>query len=1510
MKLLSQQSEKNDEVHPRVVALRDQSNKEVHPRCLPTRRSTRSIKINVNHDFEYEDCRANRSYDLDKKKAIKQKLVACDRQPVTFEVKKKGQLRLKFSTAGYEAFRESIGKFYNQDTDILTQDELKDISVKHESIYDRNGEAIVEEHYKIFNRLKNGNVGNRSKYTINLYHTTSSALVNGAHAIDLFTNVHLRIIANYMLRYDIQGDDQMLRNVLAEMTNQDDVGSLSRDGDGVEPVSTTIDARHAKVTTHSSKPDRKTPNTVKVKQTSLSISHVNSTVVEPLSPLQTGCLTGAPIEHDDYQVKRLEQVSCNDNVVNHISSSSLLETHLCTEQSAETCVSGCGITQASLPIETEKGKATLQPIESNSSRALINSHQLEPAETGMKNFTLLSHKTPYKMKEKQQHVTNGSEITSHTRQPIKSSREMITLQPDKTNNSMIMRASQQIETTGSGTTFHVRQPNETDGEIPTIQPNETQRNIIMRESKQSKTIGSDTAPQVRLSTGTIGSETTFHDRQPNETGGEIPTIEPNETQSSMRVRESHQVETTGSDIASQVRLPTEIIGSVTALHIRQPNDIQNRTTTEESQRIETIGGDTASKVSPPTETSREISTLHSNDNKQSKIAMKPGNEISTGNEVRPPMRKGGAVATLQPNETNNKMKESQQIESVFHTKQSIETNEESSTRQPKVRLSSMTLRAGKTCETSGNETAVRADLPTETGSVFSTHAELPIKNGGTIATLQPSKTNNRITESHQLETILHDGQPTVTSGEIAAFQPNETHSRMTRRVSKTTKTSGSETTLHVRLPTQTGNKISTHAGLTMEKGNAKTTLKPNETNNIMQNGRQNVTFFHDRQPTETSGEITNCQLKKMQKGSTYGACNISKTPVSEIYAQDELLARNDSMITTLQPNVTNNKKKASQRTETIFHARLPVVTCKETIPLQPNEMQNRMTGRVVRSSKTTEYETILHAGMSTETESKTFTRVGTPTETCGKNITRQPTETVSKITQCVSKPAKNSGRVSEVPDNVTSLQPVQLKESTINHATHPVGTPKSSTPHGAKLLTEPVKTKTAPLVRFPTNAAKVKSTHARQRVEPNENRTTPLTRQPTANSKEQLTKEKEKQLKMWEKNLTGREAEVALKGNQLSSAKAHMARLEEQVTRLEVENKTLQSYVRADPAQPQKSTSQTKEVRPAAISNNVDGASFISMQQRLSDMERQVTDSRVALLEMKFEQLKNQNQASPNSQGPQTFVQQPPPPAPFVQAPFSTCNLQHMSYPRQFMYGQGFHPYSMVPLQPGTWFPHNLNFVQPPFVAPPLQVIQQQLAAQAFQQYMQRSSRNGVYGMNHGQKGMSNINCVNLQQQRTTPVELKQQAGTKYTGIPVSSSRTPQGPDSKVSNSGPSKVETSRQQSGNLNTKADITATSNHARVNSSEVTADMTADGSNSSLMTITVKSRESVNKFASAPEDEANQAWKSSETTKRIKMLLRKTAMLRLRAETEINNVLVLQDLHRSLRLGKTVLMTMRTK
>ena len=123
--------------------------------------------------FVYEE--REFAFTLDTYKALQHKLNNCNKPIATAQCKSKGQLRLKFSTAGYETFRSTINSMYL----VKPDDELmKDLAVKHTSVTYKNG-VTVQELYSIFNKLKNGCKGNRLKFTVNLYHTTSSALVNG-----------------------------------------------------------------------------------------------------------------------------------------------------------------------------------------------------------------------------------------------------------------------------------------------------------------------------------------------------------------------------------------------------------------------------------------------------------------------------------------------------------------------------------------------------------------------------------------------------------------------------------------------------------------------------------------------------------------------------------------------------------------------------------------------------------------------------------------------------------------------------------------------------------------------------------------------------------------------------------------------------------------------------------------------------------------------------------------------------------------------------------------------------------------------------------------------------------------------------------------------------------------------------------------------------------------------------------------------------------------------------------
>lgn len=102
-----------------------------------------------------------REYKLNKDNALKKKLTNTQRD---FDVKETGGgIRIKMSTAMYEAFRYACEMFFSSTN--LT------CSITKIPVHDENGH-LVESKYKL-------STGQSSVYTANLYHTTCSCLVNG-----------------------------------------------------------------------------------------------------------------------------------------------------------------------------------------------------------------------------------------------------------------------------------------------------------------------------------------------------------------------------------------------------------------------------------------------------------------------------------------------------------------------------------------------------------------------------------------------------------------------------------------------------------------------------------------------------------------------------------------------------------------------------------------------------------------------------------------------------------------------------------------------------------------------------------------------------------------------------------------------------------------------------------------------------------------------------------------------------------------------------------------------------------------------------------------------------------------------------------------------------------------------------------------------------------------------------------------------------------------------------------
>ena len=142
------------------------------------------------------DCGFNvliQKYVLNKNKALEKKLDACDR--VDFSIKTKGaNVVIEFDTYNYELFRIVVGALYSEVNFIQTK-VTSPVMILSSVKLDDDGHE-VERSFKICHKNFRGEVG-RCKYTVNMYHTTCRALINGA-ARSLFVENDLPRIRHAM----------------------------------------------------------------------------------------------------------------------------------------------------------------------------------------------------------------------------------------------------------------------------------------------------------------------------------------------------------------------------------------------------------------------------------------------------------------------------------------------------------------------------------------------------------------------------------------------------------------------------------------------------------------------------------------------------------------------------------------------------------------------------------------------------------------------------------------------------------------------------------------------------------------------------------------------------------------------------------------------------------------------------------------------------------------------------------------------------------------------------------------------------------------------------------------------------------------------------------------------------------------------------------------------------------------------------------------------------------------
>ena len=158
-----------------------------------------------------------RNYIVNKNKSLAKKLDSCDKKHLTYELKAGNNLTLNYSTAAYELTRHKIDEILKSDT-FLDQYE-----VTRENSKDKSG-ALMESRIKISNKRKDQNQKIYQKYSMNLYHTQSSMLINGRN-LELFeSDILSNIIQNIAHHHrDLDNANSCIGNIV-KLAIQDNNG--------------------------------------------------------------------------------------------------------------------------------------------------------------------------------------------------------------------------------------------------------------------------------------------------------------------------------------------------------------------------------------------------------------------------------------------------------------------------------------------------------------------------------------------------------------------------------------------------------------------------------------------------------------------------------------------------------------------------------------------------------------------------------------------------------------------------------------------------------------------------------------------------------------------------------------------------------------------------------------------------------------------------------------------------------------------------------------------------------------------------------------------------------------------------------------------------------------------------------------------------------------------------------------------------------------------------------------
>ena len=149
-------------------------------------------------------------YRLNTVSAMAKKLAACDRN-MTLE-EKKGNFYVQLSTAGFEAFRTVI-----MDEFRLPRDGKKSRQIEHNPAVDDAG-LVVHDVFRVKNwsvmgpKISQGRVGSCAA-TINLYRTTSSAMINGADG-EVVTDALAEVLCAIAKSKEVENTNKIIKKTL------------------------------------------------------------------------------------------------------------------------------------------------------------------------------------------------------------------------------------------------------------------------------------------------------------------------------------------------------------------------------------------------------------------------------------------------------------------------------------------------------------------------------------------------------------------------------------------------------------------------------------------------------------------------------------------------------------------------------------------------------------------------------------------------------------------------------------------------------------------------------------------------------------------------------------------------------------------------------------------------------------------------------------------------------------------------------------------------------------------------------------------------------------------------------------------------------------------------------------------------------------------------------------------------------------------------------------------------